>query len=41
MYCMPNYSPKARPMLLLNYLNSDIVEDVKKIDNIWKSNNGK
>ncbi len=38
---MPNYSPKARPMLLLNYLNGDIVEDVKKLDNIWKSNNGK
>jgi ectoine hydroxylase-related dioxygenase (phytanoyl-CoA dioxygenase family) len=37
---MPNYSPKARPALLLNYLNGAIMEDVKKIDNIWKSNNG-
>ena len=35
---MPNYLPEARPMLLLNYLNGDIVEDVKKIDNIWSSN---
>lgn len=38
---MPNDSPKARPMLLLNYLNGAIVEDVKSVDNIWKSNNGK
>ncbi len=35
---MPNFSPKPRPMLLLNYLNGAIVEDVKKIDNIWSSN---
>lgn len=35
---MPNYLPEPRPMLLLNYLNGDIVEDVKKIDNIWSSN---
>lgn len=35
---MPNHSPKARPALLLNYLNGDIVEDVKIVDNIWKSN---
>lgn len=35
---MPNYSPKARPALLLNYLNGDIIEDVKIVDNIWKSN---
>jgi ectoine hydroxylase-related dioxygenase (phytanoyl-CoA dioxygenase family) len=35
---MPNYLPETRPMLLLNYLNGDIVEDVKKIDNIWSSN---
>lgn len=35
---MPNYLPESRPMLLLNYLNGDIVEDVKKVDNIWKSN---
>lgn len=35
---MPNYLPEPRPMLLLNYLNGAIVEDVKKIDNIWSSN---
>jgi ectoine hydroxylase-related dioxygenase (phytanoyl-CoA dioxygenase family) len=35
---MPNYSPNPRPMLLLNYLNGDIVENVKKVDNIWSSN---
>jgi ectoine hydroxylase-related dioxygenase (phytanoyl-CoA dioxygenase family) len=35
---MPNYFHEPRPMLLLNYLNGDIVEDVKKIDNIWSSN---
>jgi len=35
---MPNFSPKPRPMLLLNYLNGAIVEDVKKVDNIWSSN---
>lgn len=35
---MPNPLPKSRPALLLHYLNSDIIEDVKDIDNIWKSN---
>jgi ectoine hydroxylase-related dioxygenase (phytanoyl-CoA dioxygenase family) len=35
---MPNYLPKPRPALLLNYLDGDIVEDVKKVDNIWSSN---
>lgn len=35
---MPNYLPEPRPMLLLNYLNGDIVENVKKVDNIWSSN---
>ncbi len=35
---MPNFLPEPRPMLLLNYLNGDIVEDVKKVDNIWSSN---
>jgi ectoine hydroxylase-related dioxygenase (phytanoyl-CoA dioxygenase family) len=35
---MPNFSPNPRPMLLLNYLNGDIVENVKKVDNIWSSN---
>ena len=35
---MPNYLPEPRPMLLLNYLNGDIVEDVTKLDNFWSSN---
>jgi ectoine hydroxylase-related dioxygenase (phytanoyl-CoA dioxygenase family) len=35
---MPNYLPESRPMLLLNYLNGDIVEDVTKLDNFWSSN---
>jgi ectoine hydroxylase-related dioxygenase (phytanoyl-CoA dioxygenase family) len=35
---MPNNLPEPRPMLLLNYLNGDIVQDVKNIDNIWSSN---
>lgn len=35
---MPNYLPNPRPMLLLNYLNGDIVEDVTKLDNFWSSN---
>lgn len=35
---MPNYLKEPRPMLLLNYLNSDIMDEVKKYDNIWKSN---
>jgi hypothetical protein len=35
---MPNYLSQSRPMLLLNYLDSDIVEEVKVVDNIWKSN---
>ena len=37
---MPNYSPKIRPALLINYINSDIIEEVKNIDNIWRSNDG-
>jgi ectoine hydroxylase-related dioxygenase (phytanoyl-CoA dioxygenase family) len=35
---MPNYFHEPRPMLLYNYLNGDILEDVKKVDNIWSSN---
>lgn len=35
---MPNLSSTPRPMLLLNYINNDIVDEVKKYDNIWKSN---
>jgi ectoine hydroxylase-related dioxygenase (phytanoyl-CoA dioxygenase family) len=35
---MPNPLPKSRPALLLHYLDNDIIEDVRNIDNIWKSN---
>ena len=35
---MPNPQDKARPALLLNYLNGSIIDDVKKLDNIWVSN---
>lgn len=35
---MPNPQPTSRPALLLNYLDSSIIEDVKKLDNIWASN---
>lgn len=35
---MPNYLKESRPMLLLNYISGDIVEDVKILDNIWSSN---
>jgi hypothetical protein len=38
---MPNHSPKARPALLINYLNSAIVDDMNKVDNIWKSNDNR
>jgi ectoine hydroxylase-related dioxygenase (phytanoyl-CoA dioxygenase family) len=35
---MPNLQNKPRPALLLNYLDKSIVDDVKSMDNIWKSN---
>jgi len=35
---MPNNTDKPRPALLLNYLDRTILDDVSKIDNIWKSN---
>jgi len=35
---MPNPLPNSRPALLLHYLDSDIIEDVRMIDNIWESN---
>lgn len=35
---MPNPQKEKRPALLLNYLDNDIIDDIKKIDNIWKSN---
>lgn len=35
---MPNPQKTKRPALLLNYLDSSIIEDIKKLDNIWASN---
>ena len=35
---MPNPQPHSRPALLLNYLDSSIIEEVTKIDNVWTSN---
>lgn len=35
---MPIKQNTSRPALLLNYLDSSIIEDVKSIDNIWSSN---
>ena len=35
---MPNTKNTSRPALLLNYLDGSIIEDVKKLDNIWVSN---
>lgn len=35
---MPNETTSARPALLINYLDSSIIEDVRKLDNIWQSN---
>lgn len=35
---MPITQKTRRPALLLNYLDSSIINDVKSIDNIWSSN---
>jgi ectoine hydroxylase-related dioxygenase (phytanoyl-CoA dioxygenase family) len=35
---MPNPLDWPRPALLLNYLDSSIIEEVTKIDNVWTSN---
>lgn len=35
---MPNPLPTRRPALLLNFLDSSIVDEVRSIDNIWTSN---
>lgn len=35
---MPNEQNSPRPALLLNYLDSSIIEDIKTMDNIWQSN---
>jgi ectoine hydroxylase-related dioxygenase (phytanoyl-CoA dioxygenase family) len=36
---MPNDADMIRPALLLNYLDSNIISEVKVLDNIWDSNN--
>ena len=35
---MPMHLPKKRSILLINYLRRDIIDVVKKIDNVWTSN---
>ena len=35
---MPMHLPKKRSILLINYLRRDIIDVVKKIDNVWSSN---
>lgn len=35
---MPNHSSAPRPALLINYLHSDLINEVGTIDNIWASN---
>ena len=35
---MPNNTDKARPALLLNYLDKSIIDEVSMIDNVWTSN---
>lgn len=35
---MPNPTSKNRPVLLINYLHKDIIDEVRQVDNIWKSN---
>ena len=37
---MPNPTDSKRPAILFNYIDSDIVEDLRTLDNIWGSNNG-
>lgn len=35
---MPNSQPVERPALLINYIDKNIMEEIKIIDNVWKSN---
>lgn len=35
---MPNPTDKKRPAMLFNYLDNDIIPELKAIDNIWNSN---
>jgi organic radical activating enzyme len=38
---MPNPQNRPRPALLLNYLDSSIIQEVTEIDNVWTSNGTK
>lgn len=38
---MPNPQDRPRPALLLNYLDSSIIQEVTEIDNVWTSNGTK
>lgn len=35
---MPNPTDIRRPAILFNYLDNDIIQELRDIDNIWKSN---
>lgn len=35
---MPNPTDSKRPAILMNYLDSDIIDEVRTMDNIWGSN---
>jgi ectoine hydroxylase-related dioxygenase (phytanoyl-CoA dioxygenase family) len=35
---MPNPTDIKRPAILMNYIDSDIIDELKTIDNIWNSN---
>ena len=35
---MPLNLPKKRSVLLINYLKTSIIDDIRKIDNVWTSN---
>jgi ectoine hydroxylase-related dioxygenase (phytanoyl-CoA dioxygenase family) len=35
---MPNPTSQQRPAILFNYIDGDIVDELKTIDNIWNSN---
>lgn len=35
---MPNPTDKKRPAILINYIDSSIINEITKIDNIWTSN---
>lgn len=35
---MPNPTNNTRPAILFNYIDNDIIEELKTVDNIWNSN---